>query len=260
MKHLFLMATSHARMPAFVEGECGPNTYFYFKEEEEMSILSRFADIMKSNINALLDKCEDPARMVDQMLRDLREDLVEVKKETASVMADEKKAKRQLEECDAEIQKYLTAAQNALKTGNEEDAKALIAKKQQYESNRTALEGAYRIAQVNSDKMKQMHDKLVNDIDTLEMRKDTIKAKVATAKAQEHMNKIIAGGTNSEASIAAFRRMEEKADRMLDSVLAEAELNAGNSRVSELADKYVSGGTEVQVEDELARMKAELGL
>ena len=46
-----------------------------------MGIISRFTDIMKSNINALLDKCEDPAKMIDQTLRDLREDLAEVKKE-----------------------------------------------------------------------------------------------------------------------------------------------------------------------------------
>ena len=49
-----------------------------------MGILTRFTDIMKSNINALLDKCEDPAKMIDQTLRDLREDLAEVKKETAN--------------------------------------------------------------------------------------------------------------------------------------------------------------------------------
>ncbi len=225
-----------------------------------MNILSRFADIMKSNINALLDKCEDPAKMVDQMLRDLREDLVEVKKETATVMADEKKAKRQLDECDAEIQKYLTAAQNALKAGKEEDAKVLIAKKQQYEANRVSLESTYQVAQANAEKMQQMHDKLVNDIDTLEMKKDSIKAKVSTAKAQEHMNKIVAGGTNSEASIAAFQRMEEKADRMLDSAVAEAELNAGTNKASDLADQYLGGGSSVQVDDELAKMKAELGL
>ena len=51
-----------------------------------MGILTRFTDIMKSNINALLDKCEDPAKMIDQTLRDLREDLAEVKKETANIV------------------------------------------------------------------------------------------------------------------------------------------------------------------------------
>ena len=48
-----------------------------------MSILSRFKDIMSANINALLDKCEDPAKMIDQYLRQLKEDLAEVKQKNA---------------------------------------------------------------------------------------------------------------------------------------------------------------------------------
>ena len=54
-----------------------------------MGLLSRFADIISANINDLLDKAEDPAKMVDQCLRDMMEDLAEVKKETAAVMAEE---------------------------------------------------------------------------------------------------------------------------------------------------------------------------
>lgn len=223
-----------------------------------MGILQRFGDIMKSNINALLDKCEDPAKMVDQMLIDLREDLGKVKQETAAVMADEKRAKRQLDECDADIAKYTKAAEKALKAGNEDDARALISKKQQFESKRTSLQQTYDVSHANAEKMRQMHDKLVQDIDELEGRKDAIKAKVATAKAQEHMNKI-ASGVNTSSSISAFERMEAKADKMLDSANAEAELNAGTHTVDDIADKYTSGG-DASVDDELARMKAEMGL
>lgn len=225
-----------------------------------MGIISRFTDIMKSNINALLDKAEDPAKMVDQILRDLREDLAEVKKETAAVMADEKRAARDVEECKKEIEKYTLAAKNALASGNEDDAKTLIAKKQQFESKLTSLESTYEVARTNADKMQQMHNKLVNDIESLEDRKDAIKGKIATAKAQEHMNKIVSGASNSEASLSAFERMEARADKMLDSAVAEAELNANTSKTSDLADKYTGGGTNVEVDAELAKMKAELGL
>ena len=68
-----------------------------------MGILSRFKDIMSSNINALLDKAEDPEKMVDQTLRNLNNDLVKVKNETAEVMANETKAKRDLDEINLEI-------------------------------------------------------------------------------------------------------------------------------------------------------------
>lgn len=225
-----------------------------------MGILQRFGSIMEANINALLDKCEDPAKMVDQYLIDLRHDLAEVKKETAAVMADETNAKRKVDACKENIQKYQTSAENALKSGNEEDAKTLIAKKQQYEEQLVSLEQTYAVAHENAEKMKQMHNKLVNDIDAAEMRKDSIKAKVATAKAQEHMNKI-ASGVDSSASLDAFNRMEAKANKMLDTANAEAELNASteSATADNLAEKYASGSS-ASVDDELAAMKAKLGM
>lgn len=68
-------------------------------------IITRFKDIMSSNINALLDKAEDPSKMIDQYLRNLESDLGKVKAETASVMAEEKRAKRQLDELNEQINK-----------------------------------------------------------------------------------------------------------------------------------------------------------
>ena len=223
-----------------------------------MGILTRFGDIMKSNVNALLDKAEDPAKMVDQTLRNLREDLAGVKKETAIVMADEKRAQRQLEECRAEINKLTAVTQNVLKAGNETDARVLIGRKQQFESKLVSLQSTYDVAHANAEKMRQMHDKLTNDIDALENKKDAIKAKVATAKAQERMNKMVAG-IDSSGSLATFGRMEAKADKMLDAANAVADLNSGRDTSDDLVDKYSTGGA-TAVDDELNRMKAELGL
>lgn len=224
-----------------------------------MAIFERFTTIMKSNVNAALDKLEDPAKVIDQNLLDLREDLAEVKKETANVMADEKAAKRRLDECKADIEKYGKAAMNALTSGNEADAKKLIAKKQTFEANLPSLQATYDAAVAMSEKMKQMHDKLTGDIEALEARKDAAKAKMAAAKAQSKVNKVIAGSTNSSASIEAFERMEQKANKMFDSAMAEAELNEHSQSEGDLLGKY-SEGSPSSVDDELARMKAQLGL
>ena len=67
------------------------------------NILKRFGDIMSANINALLDKAEDPEKMIDKYIRDIEEDMRKVKAETAAVMATEAKAKRELAECQDEI-------------------------------------------------------------------------------------------------------------------------------------------------------------
>ena len=79
-----------------------------------MGILSRFKDIMSANINALLDKAEDPEKMIDQTMRNLTADLAKVKEETAAVMADEKRAKRELDECNAEMAKLQSYAEKAV--------------------------------------------------------------------------------------------------------------------------------------------------
>ena len=70
-----------------------------------MGVLSRFKDIMVANINALLDKAEDPEKMIDQCLRNLNDDLGKVKSETATIMAEEQRAKREVDECNADIAK-----------------------------------------------------------------------------------------------------------------------------------------------------------
>lgn len=224
-----------------------------------MGIISRFKDIMSANINALLDKAEDPAKMIDEYMRQLTEQLAEVKQETAGIMAEEKRCKRLLDDNDANISKYDGLARKALRAGNEDDAKVFLAKKQEYQTNGIELQKAYDIAHDNATKMRQMHDKLTKDIQTLEQRRKNVKAKVAVAKTQEKINKISGSMDAANSSMRAFERMEEKADRMLDEVNSMAELN--ETPVDETVDleaKY--SGVDASVDDELEKMKKEMGL
>lgn len=130
-------------------------------------IIKRFTDIMSANINALLDKAEDPAKMIDQYLRDMESDLGKVKAETAAVMAEEARAKRELDECTEESAKMQEYAKRAVLSGNDNDAKQFLAAKQKLEDKQTALSKAYEAAAQNASKMRSMHDKLVKDIQEL---------------------------------------------------------------------------------------------
>ena len=154
------------------------------------NILKRFGDIMSANINALLDKAEDPEKMIDQYLRDIESDLGKVKAETAAVMATETKAKRELDECTQEIDKMQRYAEKALQAGNEADARQFLEKKATLVKNQESLKQSYDVAAANAAKMKEMHDKLVKDMESLQAKRDAIKAKVAVAKTQEKLNKI----------------------------------------------------------------------
>ena len=226
-----------------------------------MGILSRFTDIISSNVNALLDKAEDPAKMIDQYLRNLTNDLAEVKKETAGIMAEESRTKRLVEENEREAAKYADLAKRALVAGNDEDARVFLAKKQTLETEGAGLHTAYAAAHESAIKMRQLHDKLVNDINALNARRQTIKAKVAVAKTQERINKISAASGKAEGAKSAFDRMEDKASRMLDQATARAELDAQPiDEATALEEKYARSNASASVEDELAAMKAQLGL
>lgn len=224
-----------------------------------MGILTRFKDIMASNINALLDKCEDPEKMIDQYLRNAESDLGKVKSETASVMAEETRSKRALDECNEEIGKMQKYAMKAVEAGNDDDARQFLTKKKQLEEKKASLQQAYDLAASNASRMKQMHDKLVSDINDLNARRDAMKAKLAVAKTQEKMNKITSKIGNAGSSIADFDKLEAKIDKRLDEANAMAELNQSGDSIESLAQKYDSSSSSPDIDDELAALKASMG-
>ena len=226
-----------------------------------MGIIQRFKDIMSANINALLDKAEDPSKMIDQYLRNLESDLGKVKAETASIMAEEKRAKRELDECVAEVGKLQMYAEKAVAAGNDADARQFLIQKKALAEKQQALQQAYELTAENSQKMKAMHDKLIQDIATLNARRDAVKAKVAVAKTQQKVNEIGASINGASRDLSAFSRMEAKADKMLDEANAMAELNAASASTSveDLKVKYdISSMSDV--DDELAALKAQMGV
>lgn len=226
-----------------------------------MGILDRFTSIIKANVNDLLDRAEDPAKMVDQCLRDLTESLAEVKEATAGVMAEETRCKRLVDANQAEIDKYDGLARRALSAGEEGDARTFLAKKQELVAKNAGLISAYEAAHENAQKMRQMHDKLVGDINTLKGRRDVIKAKAAVAKTQDKVGRMTGGADRAESAVAAFERMEAKADEMLDRSNAMEELSAEpEDSAAALEAKYAAAGASAAVDDELAAMKKELGL
>lgn len=224
-----------------------------------MSILARFNQIIKANMNALLEKAEDPSKMIDQYLLDMRQDLAEVKREAATVMAEETRTKRLVDDNQDEVNRYINLAKKALVAGNEEDARVFLEKKGQLEEIGAKLNTAYVTAHENAVKMRQMHDKLVSDIEELDARREAIKAKVSVAKTQERVNKFTSGTDKIEATRGAFDRMEDKADRMLDEANAMAELNtAPVDAAKALEAKYE--GADASIDDEIEKLKLELGL
>lgn len=165
-----------------------------------------------------------------------------VKEETAGVMAEEKRCQRLVDD-------------------NEVEAKRMedLAKKQQLEANGEELKKA---ADADAaDKMRQMLDKLVSDIEQLKARRESIKAKSAVAKTQTMVNELASGIDKAAGAIDVFNRMEAKVDKQLDTAESLAELNEKPADdVETLEAKYAGIADSAAVDEELAKLKAEMGL
>ena len=108
-----------------------------------------------------------------------------------------------------------------------EDARRFLQEKATQEGKLSGLTEAYNLAHENAVNMRAMHDKLVDDVNTLNSRKEMIKGKMAVAKTQQRINKMTSSATNANNSMAAFDRMEAKANAELDKAKAMSELNRG---------------------------------
>ncbi|WP_059049189.1 PspA/IM30 family protein [Paenibacillus senegalimassiliensis] len=188
-----------------------------------MGILSRFRDVMRANIGAMLEGAKEPAAAVDQYMKQIQLDLGQIRAESASLLAAEGRARRALEECDAEIRKLQRYAEKAAESGDDEGALKFLQRKATQAEERKKRQAAYEEAAGQTAKLAQMQEKLTADVNELEARRATLKGKLAEAEAQQRRN-----AATSERS--AFRELEEKADLALNEALALAELRGGSRK------------------------------
>jgi len=230
-----------------------------------MGILSRFGNIMASNVRGLFKKEEDSIKEINEYLQEIQSDLGSVKGDTAAVLSAEQRARRELDECNDNINKFQRYAEKSLEAGNESDARNFLGKKSQYVPKQAILKQNYDLAADNSLKMTQMQEKLISDTSILNAQLEEIKSKMEIAKSQVQNG--IGSGTSKLDS------MKEKADNMMAKAEALEEINNISKKddnldaefAALLAEDKKNQGDETtlnvnsNVDDELAAMKAKMG-
>ncbi|MEO3945300.1 PspA/IM30 family protein [Gorillibacterium sp. CAU 1737] len=177
-----------------------------------MGILSRFTEIMKANIGDLGKRGDDLEARIDEYMRRLNQDLGSVKAETAAVMAAENRAKRALDECTAEIRKLERYAEKSVADGEDDAALRFLEKKEKQVGLWNDLQTAHEEASSNAGKMKQLLDKLTEDIRELTERQTAWKAQA---------------GSDGTAKLGTLR---DQTSLALDEALALAELRGNGER------------------------------
>lgn len=178
-----------------------------------MGIFTRFRDIVSANINAMLDKAEDPEKLIKLMIREMEDTLVELKASCAGVMADRKKVDRQLEELDSRVKYWAERAGLAVNKGRDDLAREALMEKHRYVSRKESLENEIveldgLVEQYQGD-IRQLEEKLKsarNKQRMLVQRHIHAKRKM---RAQEEIRRM-----DSSEAIVKFDELENRIERM----------------------------------------------
>jgi phage shock protein A len=223
-----------------------------------MGILERIGLIVKSNINALLSKAEDPEKILNQLLFDMQENYTEAKRMVTVSLADEKRLEAQMKSELAQVEDWDKKARLAVSRGADDLAREALARK----NSHMQLAEGYR---TEFAKQKSMVDQLTEALRALQMKieeakrkKDLLIARQKRAVAQKTISETMSGITDTGA-FDAFDRMEDKVDQteaMASATTEMEQIQAG----SDMDAQFRALETTATVDDQLAALKAEMGV
>jgi phage shock protein A len=219
-----------------------------------MSIFGRMSDILKANINDLIDKSEDPEKMMEQMIREMQDQLREAKIEVAKAIADEKRLQQQLNQNQAQSKNWESKAMLALKKGDETLATEALKQKKSYDQLATSIQPQWEQQNALSSKLKDSLRALEAKIDEARRKKDILAARQKRAEAQKKIQEVMSG-LSDQSAFATFDRMEQKVMEIEAQADAAVELESAS-----LDDQFKALEAGAEVSDELAALKAKMGL
>jgi phage shock protein A len=219
-----------------------------------MSIFKRFRDMTMASINDLLDKAEDPVKMLSQFLRDMEADISEAEIAVAKQIAVEKKFKQQYEEAGEMVTKREEQAMKALEQNNEDLARRALEDKKEHQIRFDEMKKQYDVSKENADRLRSQLSEMKDEFTKMKNKKDLLVARAEAAKAQKQINQAMSGFGTDNAS-KGFDRMSEKVLQMEAEAEASNELRSGNRGLDDELDKLDKSGG---VDDELAALRARM--
>ncbi|MGE0395459.1 MAG: PspA/IM30 family protein [Kofleriaceae bacterium] len=224
-----------------------------------MGIFSRLGTLIKSNINDLITKAEDPEKMLSQVLLEMQQQLVEAKKAVAVAIADEKKLQKQYTAETDKSKEWERKAMVAVRAGDDNLARQALARKQEHETIATQFQQQWISQKQAVEKLKDALRLLNNKIEEAKRKKNILIARKKRAEAQQQIANTMQGLGDTSA-FDTFDRMAERIQLMEAEAEAGAELAgelSGDSLESKFHALEAGGGSE---DDSLNELKAKMGL
>ena len=226
-----------------------------------MGIFTKLSTLIKSNINDLISRAENPEKMLNQIILDMRDQLAKAKREVAAAIADERKLKSQLESEVKQARDWQHRAMLAVKEGRDDLAKQALIRQKEHTERAQVLQGTWESQSAETEKLKGSLRQLNDKIEEAKRKRNLLIAKQKRAQAQRRIHETMSGLSDTSA-FEAFNRMADKIEDEERRTLAEAEVTEaiGGDTVEKEFLRLESGVGGADVEDQLLALKAEMGL
>jgi phage shock protein A len=226
-----------------------------------MGIFDRFSALLKSNINDLISRAEDPEKMLTQILVDMRGQLVKAKQQVASAIADEKRLRDQ---CDAEYkqaQDWERRAMLAVQEGRDDMAKQALMRHSEHTSHGQQLEQTWEQHRLETEKLKGSLRDLNDKIEEAKRKKNLLIARQRRAQAQQRIAETMSS-LSEKSAFEAFARMEERIETNERQIRAHAEIEeefTGDTLQRDFK-ALEKGAVSVSVDNQLLALKQKMGM
>ncbi|AEF86142.1 phage shock protein A, PspA [Treponema primitia ZAS-2] len=179
-----------------------------------MGIFSRLKTLISSNVNDIINKAENPEKMLNQLLIDMNTQLIESKKAVAMAIADEKKLERETANQEAQAQDWEKKAMLAVRAGKDDLAREALLRQQEYTNSSAEYRKQWEAQKASVDKLKESLRELQNKIEEASRKKNLLVARAKRAEAQQKIQNTISSVSGNRTAFDAFDRMAQKVDQM----------------------------------------------
>jgi len=223
-----------------------------------MGIFSRMMTVIRANINALIGKAEDPAKVLEQSLIDMRGSLAKTKQDVAGAIADEKKLQGQVEREKKQAEDWERRAMLAVNEGRDDLAKQALMRQSEHMQAASQLHETWLRHKGDTEKLKDSLRQMNDRIEELKRKKNVLVARQKRAEAQERIQRTMST-MGDQTAFDTFQRMEERIDDMERQALAAAEL-AGELSGDSLQQEFKALEFHGNADQRLLELKEKMGM
>ncbi|MDH3495663.1 MAG: PspA/IM30 family protein [Gemmatimonadota bacterium] len=223
-----------------------------------MGIFQRLMTVIRSNINALIGRAEDPTKVLEQSLIDARSQLAKTKQEVAGAIADEKKLQSHVEREKKQAEDWERRAMLAVTEGRDDLAKQALMRQSEHVQAAQQLHETWVRHRSDTENLKSSLRQMNDRIEDLKRKKNVLVARQKRAEAQQRIQQTISS-MKDESAFETFQRMEEKIDDMERQAIAAAEL-AGELSGDTLQQEFKALEFHGSTEQRLIELKSKMGM